>query len=277
MGGRARYLFRPRDAEQLARLLTRARDEGAPVKVLGGGANVLISDDGVDGVVVRLDQPAFREVKRDRGRIEAGAGVDLMPLARECSDLGLSGLESMAGIPATLGGAVRMNAGGPRGEFGRVVREVRVLRPDGEIETWPHDRVGFGYRQSDLGDHIVLAVQLELVEDDPERVRGAFDENFAQKKRTQPLAEQSAGCVFKNPPGGSAGALIDRAGLKGARIGGARVSERHANFIIAGEGATASDVLHLIDLIRERVRKVFDTELEIEIEVWRPMSSRSDT
>ena len=270
MGGRARYLFRPRDAEQLARLVVRARDEGAPVKVLGCGANVLISDDGVDGVVVRLDQPAFRGVRQKGGRIETGAGVDLIPFARRCCLQGLSGLECMAGIPATIGGALRMNAGGPRGEFGQVVQEVHVLRPDGQTEIWPHDRLGFGYRHTDLDDRIVLSVRLELKEDDPRRVRERFEDNFAQKERTQPLGEHSAGCVFKNPPGKSAGALIDQSGLKGMRCGGAVVSEKHANFIVAREGATASDVLRLIDLVRDRVRQTFGTELEIEIEVWRP-------
>ncbi len=271
LGGRARYLYRPRDDKDLALLMIRAKNEDVPLKVLGGGANVLISDDGFDGVVVRLDDDAFRAINRRSSSLDVGAGVDLMPLARRCSGLGLSGLECMAGIPATVGGAVRMNAGGRFGEFGSVVRQVEVLRSDGNRETWSHDRIGFGYRRTDLGDSIVLAALVELVEDDPRRVKRTFDEYSEFKERSQPLADKSAGCIFKNPPGQSAGALIDQAGLKGTRCGKVQVSGRHANFIIAHEGATASDVIRLIDTIRERVRRVFGTELELEIDIWKPL------
>lgn len=268
LGGTARYLFRPRDADDLAQLMACAGQEALPVKVLGQGANVLVSDDGFDGVVVRLDGDAFRTVSRRGATLEVGAGVDLMPLARDCSERGLSGLECTAGIPGTVGGAVRMNAGGRFGELGDVVTQVCVLRGEGRLEVRSHDDVGFDYRNTNLGDAIVLSVQLDLVEDDPLRVKGRFDEYFEYKRVSQPLAEHSAGCIFKNPTGQSAGALIDRAGLKGARYGEARVSRRHANFILAKRGATASDVLNLIDLVRERVRTAFGTDLEVEIDIW---------
>ncbi|MGB2985361.1 MAG: UDP-N-acetylmuramate dehydrogenase [Phycisphaerae bacterium] len=268
LGGCARYLFRPRTAEDLASVMIRARQGDLPCKVLGSGANVLVSDDGFDGVVVRLDDHAFCKVDQCGTALEVGAGVELMPLARNCSERGLSGLEGMAGIPGTVGGAVRMNAGGRFGEFGQVVRQVRLLRMDGGIETWPHDRIGFAYRRTELGDRIVLSARLELVEDDPHRVKRRFEECLEYKTRSQPLAGKSAGCIFKNPAGQSAGALIDKAGLKGTRYGEAYVSDQHANFIIARHGATASDILHLIDLIRERVRRVFDIELEVEVDIW---------
>ena len=177
-------------------------------------------------------------------------------------------MEGLAGIPSTVGGAVRMNAGGRYGEFGDVVREVELLCSDGHLETRSRAQLGFGYRTSAVKDEIVLSVRLELAEDDPVRVGQRFDECFECKTRSQPLTERSAGCIFKNPQGQSAGALIDQAGLKGVKWGGARVSERHANFIVADEGATASDVIRLIDLIRERVQKVFGTELQIEVEIW---------
>ncbi len=270
LGGRARHLFRPDDTDALSLLMRRAKQEGVPVKVLGSGANVLISDDGFDGVVVRLDSDAFRTTEQHGTSLRVGAGVELMPLARRCSENGLTGLECLAGIPATIGGAARMNAGGREGELGDVVREVRVLQSDGDLETWPHERIGFGYRRTNLGRCIVLSVLLELGEDDPRRVKRRFDDCFERKKRSQPLADCSAGCIFKNPAGQSAGALIDRAGLKGARYGGAYVSKCHANFIVAEHGATASDVMHLIDVVRERVRCVFDIELEIEIDIWQP-------
>ena len=268
LGGRARFLFRPRDTEDLAALTLRARQESVPIKVLGGGANVLISDDGIDGVVVRLDSEAFRRVQQRGTELRAGAGVDLMPLVRDCSERGYAGLACLAGIPGTVGGAVRVNAGGRFGEFGDLVREVTLLQVNGEIEVWEHDRIGFGYRRTRLSDQIVLSALLELSEDDPRLVKQAFEEYLGFKRRSQPLADKSAGCIFKNPAGQSAGALIDQAGLKGVRRGGACVSERHANFIVAEHGATASDVLHLIDLIRDRVRRELATELEVEIDIW---------
>jgi len=273
LGGRARYYFQPDGEEDLAAMTVRAKTEGVPLRVLGEGANILVSDDGFDGVVVRLDGPSFRSVKEKPDGIEVGAGVDLMPLARTCSARGWSGLECLAGIPATIGGAVRTNAGGRFGEIGDVVRSVRVMDQDGRIETWPRERLGFGYRRSAIGDRIVLSADLALVRDDPDRTRAKFEEVFEYKLQSQPMADKSAGCIFKNPQGGSAGAMIDRAGLKGVRSGGARVSERHANFIVADKGASASDVLNLIDVVRNRVRDAFDTELELEIHVWKPVGT----
>ena len=268
VGGNARFLFHPRDARDLAALMHRAREEELPVKVLGGGANVLIRDDGFDGVVVRLDQPEFRAVRVEGESVEAGAGVDLMPLTRRLSYEGLSGVEPLAGIPGTVGGGVRMNAGGPAGSLGDVVREATVLDPEGMVETRSTEQLGFGYRSSDLEDCVVLSVRMELRQGDPQRCRAEYDERLAGKTGSQPLRDKSAGCVFKNPAEAPAGRLIDQAGLKGTRCGQAVVSDRHANFILAESGATASDVLRLIDLIRARVRERFGVELETEIDIW---------
>lgn len=277
LGGRARHLFRPRDTDDLASLVRRARDADMPLKVLGAGANVLVSDDGFDGVVIRLDGDAFRTEPdltgmghRQTASVEVGAGVELMALSKRCSRAGWSGLEGLAGIPATIGGAIRTNAGGRFGEIGDVVHSIRVLNRNGTVEAWPHERIGFRYRHTDLNGCIVLSATLALTRDDPEKTSRRYDECLEYKQKTQPLADSSAGCIFKNPTGQSAGALIDRAGMKGSRYRAARVSEQHANFIVAERGATASDVLHLIDLVRDRVYGVFDTELELEIDVWRP-------
>lgn len=275
VGGSARFLFHPRDAEDLSALVRRARLEDVPVKVLGGGANVLVSDDGFDGVVVRLDAPAFSREVRCEGGLEVGAGVELMPLSRRCSEQGLAGLEGLAGIPGTVGGAVRMNAGGRFGDFGSVVSEVEILSDDGLIERRTHDALRFGYRRCDVGDGIVLSARLALTQDDPDRVKKKFDECFEYKKASQPLADRSAGCVFKNPPGASAGALIDKAGLKGRAYRLAHVSKRHANFIVTEQGAKASDVLGLIDIVRERVANLCGVQLELEIDVWRPAACYS--
>ena len=200
-------------------------------------------------------------------RPHSGRVSDQSP-ARRCSERGYTGLACMAGIPGTVGGAVRMNAGGRDGEFGQIVRQVTVLESDGTIEVWEHGRIGFGYRCTGLGDRIVLSALLELGEDDPRRVKRMFEEYLDNKRRGQPLAENSAGCIFKNPDGQSAGALIDKAGLKGSRCGGACISKRHANFIVTEHGAKTADVLRLIDRIRDRVRCEYGIELEIEIDIW---------
>ena len=161
-----------------------------------------------------------------------------------------------------------MNAGGRFGEFGDVVRSVDLLRADGSVTTWSHDRMGFVYRRTSIQDEIVLSARLAFLEGNPDRLKRAFDENFEDKSQSQPLGDSSAGCMFKNPEGRSAGMLIDRAGLKGVACGQAYVSDRHANFIVASEGATASDVLRLVDLIRERVYRLFGALLELEVDVW---------
>ncbi|MFQ5496119.1 MAG: UDP-N-acetylmuramate dehydrogenase [Phycisphaerae bacterium] len=274
MGGPVRHLARPRDAEDLAAIVRRASAEGVPVKVLGAGANVLISDDGFDGLVVRLDAAPFRQIRRDGNTIVAGAGVDLMRLLKWCCGKGLAGLEGLAGIPASIGGGVCMNAGGRFGSFSDVVSRVWLIGDEGEVEGWDRSRLGFGYRGTNIGRRIVLAAELELVEEDPQRTRRHYEQCLGFKQRSQPLAQRTAGCVFKNPGEQSAGAIIDRAELKGASVGQARVSRRHANFIEAHPGATATDVLRLIDVVRKTVRQRSGIELELEIDVWRPARVR---
>lgn len=270
LGGNVRFVFRPKNEDDLSAFLRRVEQQDIPVKILGCGANVLISDDGFDGVVVRLDNDAFRRVQQQGTKFEAGAGVDLMPFSRGCSENGFTGLECMAGIPASIGGAVKMNAGGRFGDIGQVVRKIRVMKTDGEIEEWSHDRIGFAYRHSDMEDRLILSATLALQEDDPAKVRNRYEEIFDFKMKSQPMADKSAGCIFKNPKGLSAGALIDQAGLKGERHGYASVSEHHANFIVVDQNANASDVLHLIEKVRNRVFHLFGTELELEIDIWRP-------
>lgn len=268
LGGPARFLFRPRDTDDLASFLRYATDEGVATRILGAGANVLVQDDGFDGVVVRLDTPAFKRCDHNGESITVGAGVDLMQLSKRLSQQGYTGLECMAGIPATVGGAVRMNAGGRFGEFADVVSDVTLMEPGGTVETWSRERIDFGYRRSAIGGRTVLSARLTVTPVDPLVTRARFDECFAAKRRAQPLAEHSAGCIFKNPKGTPAGALIDQAGLKGHSCGRARVSEQHANFIVADRGARASEVVSLIREIQERVRERFGTLLETEIDVW---------
>lgn len=270
LGGSAECVVYPRDESQLAAIVRRAEAEALPWRVLGGGANVLISDAGVDGIVIRLNEPAFTKVDFDGTTVTAAAGADLMKLANTCVTRALSGLECLAGIPGTVGGAIRMNAGGRFGEIADSVGQVRILHTDGTVRTLTRDEVGFRYRHTGLGRAIVLSARFTLESGDPEEIKARFKAYWAVKKASQPLADFSAGCIFKNPPGDSAGRLIDQAGLKGRTHGSARVSDRHANFIVADPGATATDVLALVDEVRDTVMRKFGVQLETEIEVWRP-------
>ena len=274
IGGPARWLARPRTTDELTGIVRSCLHAGVDIHVLGLGANLLVSDEGVDGMVVRLAAPAFRLVDwGDRCadgtvRVTVGAGADMSRLALDAARHGLSGLECMAGIPGRLGGIIRMNAGGRFGEIGDVVRDVTVIDREGCLRTLSPPEVGFRYRGTDLGRMVVLEATLTLERDDPEQIRERFLGIWQDKKKSQPLAEPTAGCVFKNPPGHRAGELIDRAGFKNHRVGGAFVSDRHANFIIAQEGATARDVFALIGQIRRGVAEGFGVELELEVEVW---------
>lgn len=269
IGGPAKIFFEPERMEELADALHRYRQQGQSIYILGGGSNLLVRDEGVDGVVIALHKgAAFQHITIEGCKVKAGAGVSLPKLVKMMANIGLSGLECLVGIPGTVGGAARMNAGGKHGTIGPLIESVFVMHSDGHTERIERDKLLFGYRSSNLKDFVILEVVLLLKEESPALVFEHTRAIYEEKKRTQPLYEPSAGCVFKNPPGQSAGALIDKAGLKGTTVGGAMVSEKHANFIINRGGATASDVLKLIDLIRERVSKIFNISLELEIEIW---------
>lgn len=270
LGGPARWFCQPRDERELARLLARLRDAGIAWRVLGGGANVIIRDEGFSGAVIRLASGAFEAIRFEpEGVVVAGAGADLPRLVRATLDHGLVGLEALAGIPGTVGGAVRMNAGGRYGEIGRFVRLVRVMERDGTLVDRSASEVGFAYRDSQLAGCVILAATLSLRPGDAEAARRRHRAIWMEKYGSQPaLAARTSGCVFKNPPGAAAGRLLDQAGLKGTRIGGAEISRRHANFIEAHDDATAADVLHLITLAKERVRAATGIELEPEVEIW---------
>ncbi len=268
LGGNARWLAAPKSRQDLVRIVRQAAIDEIDVKTLGAGANVLVRDDGFDGIVLRLDQPAFTSIRFDGERVHAGGGADLMGLAQQCARRGLSGLEPMAGIPSTVGGAIRMNAGGRYGEIGNVVDEVCLVDRTGCAHRLARTDLEFGYRSSNIGDGVIVSACFALHACDPLRTVETFKRIWAEKKASQPMAEKSAGCVFKNPPARSAGALIDQAGLKGAAIGGASVSTRHANFIVARPGAKSADVLAVIDRVREVVADRFGVSLELEIDVW---------
>ena len=181
---------------------------------------------------------------------------------------GLAGMETLVGIPGTVGGALHGNAGGRIGDIGQFVESVTALTMTGEVVTRNQDELSFGYRESNLDDLIILEATFRLQPDDPDEITRHMRKLWISKKATQPYSFQSAGCVFKNPRGMSAGLLIDQAGLRGTRIGNAEISDRHANFIVSHPGASSADVQRLIDLARSKVAEQFGVDLELEIEVW---------
>jgi UDP-N-acetylmuramate dehydrogenase len=271
IGGPAQYLVEPRTYDDLSEVVRRCRRSDVPFRVLGGGANLLIDDAGVKGVVVRLARDQFAEVVPIEGGLRAGAGADMGKLVLRCVREGRSGLEGLTGVPGSVGGCLHMNAGGAFGNIGSAVESVILMSDDGEVFQRPREELVFGYRQTNITAPFILGAELRLSEDDPHRILKQVKQIWIHKKNTQPLGARSAGCIFRNPqePGAaSAGALIDKSGLKGRRLGGAYVSEKHANFILADPGAKASDILKLISLIQETVYKNFKVYLQLEIEVW---------
>ncbi len=277
IGGQADVLVHPRSADSLSLLLRRCHNAEIPFRVLGRGANLLVDDLGVDGVVVKLDHPCFNQFRftKEGSNIElhAMAGKDVAALLMESVRYGHKGLEAMAGIPSTVGGAIRMNAGGVNGCISDSLRTITCLTDRGELVTYDKDSIAFGYRECRVADPIILSATFELIECDPEPLRDRVKEIFTWKKSMQPLADSSAGCAFKNPKDEdgqriSAGKLIDETGLKGLAVGGATVSDHHANFIVTKPTTTAQDVLSLMEDVKERVFNATGITLQREVVVW---------
>ena len=268
LGGPADYFIRPESVEQLKDVALRCNENEVRIYVLGFGSNLLIGDEGLRAAVVKLDSDQFQKVEFDGEEVTAWAGADLGKLVLTCVEKGLSGIEALTGIPGSVGGAVRMNAGGNFGDIGAAVETVTLMDNQGAVFEKSKPELMFDYRGTNITAKFVLNARLKLTEGDPEQIMRTVKEIWIYKKNNQPLNSKNSGCIFKNPRGVSAGALIDRAGLKGLQIGGAAVSEKHANFIIADKKCTSRDVLRLIDAIKERVKEQFDTELELEIEIW---------
>jgi len=268
LGGPADYFIRPESVDQLKNVALRCNENEIRIYVLGFGSNLLISDEGLRAAVIKLDSDQFQKVEFDGEEVTAWAGADLSKLVLTCVEKGLSGIEALTGIPGSIGGAVRMNAGGNFGDIGAAVETVTLMDNQGSVFEKSKPELMFDYRRTNITAKFVLNARLQLSAADPEQIMRTVKEMWIYKKNNQPLNTKNSGCIFKNPRGVSAGALIDRAGLKGLQIGGAVVSEKHANFIIAENKCKSRDVLRLIDVIKERVKEQFDTDLELEIEIW---------
>lgn len=235
---------------------------------MGGGSNLLIRDEGVAGAVIRLSDPVFSKVEVKGAVCTAGAGALLSHVLSETIRAGLAGFEALAGIPGTIGGAIVGNAGGRHGDIGALVSQVTALDVQGSPVQKKGDELMFEYRESGLRDLIILEAEFQLQPQSAEEITDRLRKIWITKKAVQPLASQSVGCIFKNPRGSSAGELIEKAGLKGTRVGGAEVSDRHANFLVTLPGATSDDVLRLMNLVQSKVEGQFGIRLEPEVQIW---------
>jgi UDP-N-acetylmuramate dehydrogenase len=268
LGGPAEWLIQPRSREELSAVVRRCFQEGVPLRVLGSGCNILVRDEGVRGAVLRLHEPAFTQVAVEDNRVRAGTGAAVSALISQAARHGLAGLETLVGIPGSVGGALRCNAGDRAGDIGQFVRLVEVLDSKGDVQVRERDELRFEYHWSNLDDPVLLTAEFELESEPSDAIVKRMRKAWIQRKASQPLSFQAAGRVFKNPRGLNAAGLIVQAGLAKTRVGAAEISERDANCVIAHPGASARDVLRLIDLVRSRVQECFGAELELEIAVW---------
>jgi UDP-N-acetylmuramate dehydrogenase len=302
VGGAAEWLLEPATPEELRDAVGAARERGMVPRILGGGANLVVADGVLPGVVIGTSRMnmVMRPQAPDHGAAEAldqgpdarvapspiaedprlacWAGVTMVGLVNRMRRLGLTGLEMLAGVPGHIGGGVAMNAGGRGWEVWSAVELVRLIDPDGTFRDLPREEASPSYRNGNLGEAVVAGVVLRFGTGSVREVGERINEYMRAKNATQPVTAASAGCVFKNPDpdaseGLSAGQLVDACGLKGRRVGAAEVSERHANFITNTGGATATEVLALMDLVRDEVAAQRGVELEFEVKRWLPAAA----
>ncbi|QDU32537.1 UDP-N-acetylenolpyruvoylglucosamine reductase MurB [Poriferisphaera corsica] len=278
-GGRASALCYPASESELYSLISLAGNHNIPIYILGSGANLLVLNQGVQGIVISLDSPPWKTYTVNNNVLTVKAGYDLMKLIHETAKLGLAGLEPLAGIPASIGGAICMNAGGTFGEIGTHITRVRTMSAAGQIQDIAKDDLQFKYRSTNITDPFILEADFLLTSADPSALRAKVKEIFDYKKNAQPMADRSAGCTFKNPPQPPEGAqcatykpagqLIDESNLKGFRIGTAEVSTVHANFIaVDRDNPNADDVAAVIDHVQKAVLEKVGIQLQREVIIW---------
>lgn len=269
LGGPAQFLAKPRNSDDLGGLIRQANAHNIPWRILAGGFNILIRDKGVNGLVIQMASPAFSEIDIKANRVSVGAAVPLTALISQTARAGLSGLEQLTGVPGTIGGAIKSAAATRTASLEPMIRQLSLMDADTDIVEFARDDLAPGQKWSDLEDHVILNLVLELSPDSPENVVRRMRNVWILKKEHQPYGHQAAACIFKDPrPDLTAETIIDQAGLKGSRIGGAEVSLRNANYIVADTNCSPNDILKLIDLIRGEVERQFHIELALRVEVW---------
>jgi len=269
IGGPAEYFFEPKNLKSLQQVLVSARQAGQRVFILGAGSNILVSDAGLDGLVVRLSSKNFRKCSCQGSYIVAGSGLKLNALISFSKKHNLSGLEFLVGIPGSLGGSLLGNAGAWGKSIGELVSQVGVLDYSGKLKLLQGKQLKFAYRKSNLNKYIIVWAKLKLYTVQKKVIVDKINENLLRRKQSQSNNLPNAGCVFKNPTGGSAGRLIDSCGLKGKARGKAVISKLHANFILNTGKAKSGDVLSLMGLMQKKVKERFKINLEPEVKIWK--------
>jgi UDP-N-acetylmuramate dehydrogenase len=271
LGGPAEVMAFPEDATQLAELMKAAREAGVPVFIFGNGTNLLARDGGIEGLVVNLSKMNWISIEgreNETALVRAGAGTPLPKLASFCAEEGLCGLEFSSGIPGTVGGAVYMNAGAYGYEIKDVLYKIQLINEDGEITGMTPGEAERKYRHGGIPQNsAVTEAWFKLTLGDPEEIKARAAEYIRKRKASQPLSAKSAGSTFKNPPGMKSWQLIEGAGLKGLSVGGAAVSDKHANFLINTGKATAKDFIALMELVKAKVKDKTGIELEPEVKI----------
>jgi len=270
IGGAAEALYQAQDLDDLRQVVTYLDKEDLPFFILGRGSNLLVRDKGIEGVVIILGKgfSVFEQETRNKAIVSAGGGASLSELLAFCQKKGLAGLEFLAGIPGSVGGAAATNAGAFDQEIESRIKKIIIVNPKGELWTRNRSRLEFSYRHLNIPPgSVIVKVYFETKKEAPEIISKRMAGYLKQRKRSQPLEYPSAGSVFKNPPNDYAGRLIEKVGLKGTRIGEAMISDKHANWIVNRGQARAEDILSLIDLAKETVKKETGIQLEEEIKV----------
>jgi UDP-N-acetylmuramate dehydrogenase len=267
VGGPCDLMVWVSEADALVAVIDIAKKEGLPLMMLGSGSNVLVRDGGVEGIVLRLAGD-FARIEIDSPRIGAGAAVHLAEVVSAATAAGVGGFEFLSGIPGTVGGAVAGNAGSADEWISERLTAISALDGDRNAVTVAADEIEFGYRYAAVpAGYIITGAHMKGFATDVESIRHMVEERLEARRLAQPMGEHTAGCIFKNPPNGPAGKLIDQAGLKGTSVGGAQVSTLHANYLINTGGATAREMLELIQVVRTRVKDSYGVDLELEIKI----------
>lgn len=267
IGGPAEIFVKINNVEELKLIIKISKQAEVPITVVGNGSNLLVSDDGIRGIVLKIE---FDKIEiEESGKLKVGSGVKLAFLAQKCLKEKLEGFEFASGIPGTIGGAIRMNAGAHGSEMKDIVKKITCMTRDGKIQVISNEEAKFEYRNSifSQNDYIILEAEIQLTKGNPEEIRSKMDEYATYRKEKQPIEYPSAGSTFKRGNDFITAKLIDECGLKGYQIGGAQVSEKHAGFIINKGNATAEDVKQLMKYVEEQVYNKFGKKIEPEIEI----------
>ena len=268
IGGVAEHFAEPTNVDELTELVRRFSAAGLPIRLLGGGSNILVRDEGVPGLVIQLTAPAFCQLEVKGDLLIAGGGVRLTHFVSTAVREGMAGPEQLVGIPGTIGGALHNNTGVAGFDIGSWVIRAQAMTRAGDLVTRESDAMSFSYRASSLNELAIISATFRCERDAPEALTRQLQKNWIVRRANQPLLGEHTAYVFKDHGGDSAASLIERAGLKGTQVGKIEVLDRNANFFVARQGATSADFLRLVELVRSQVQDRFDVNLALAIQVW---------